>query len=191
MIPAIGTPPFQIGTLARDAQAARDRHDRGFGVRPWISSDWNSGHFWDGMANEVVEVRHRVMFGRLTGDIALEFIEVDPAGPAPRAWDLDRAEITAHLGYWCRDTRPVAEALLAAGGAMVMARVTGPELGDALTARAVADPLPAGLDTCYIATAEGLLVELVPAAIWGGRLRASFGDAIDDVLAAPPSGLLA
>ncbi|MGO9384827.1 MAG: hypothetical protein ACLP4W_22735 [Mycobacterium sp.] len=40
---------------------------------------------------------------------------------------------------------------------------------------------------CYVTTDEGLLVELVPRFVWGSRLRASFGDGIDDVLDAPPS----
>jgi Glyoxalase/Bleomycin resistance protein/Dioxygenase superfamily len=191
MIPATGTPPFQIGTLARDAQAARDRHDRCFGVRPWIGSGWGRTQFWDGVTNEIVEIRYRAMFGRLTDDLALEFIEVDPLTPAPRVWDLDQAQATAHLGYWCRDTRAAAEELIALGGTIVLARVSSPELGAALLARATGEPLPAGLDMCYIATAEGLLVELVPAAIWGGRLRASFGDGIDNVLAAPSRELLA
>ncbi len=81
MTPAICTPPFQIGTLARDAQAARDRHEHNFGVCPWVGSGWRWAQFWDGASNEVLELRYRAMFGRLTDDLGLEFIEVDPATP--------------------------------------------------------------------------------------------------------------
>ncbi len=186
----VATSPFQIGTLVPDIEAARHCHESGFGVGPWVDSGWKTGRYWDGDTNTVLDVRQRAVFGRLTADLAIEFIQVAAAGPAPRVWDLERADATAHLGYWARDTRTAAAALVAAGARLVMARATDPDLAAALTARGPEDPLPEGLDMCYLATGDGLLVELVPTAIWGGRLRDGFGDGIDDVLAAPPTDLL-
>ena len=181
----VGTTPFQIGTLVPDVDTARARHEGGLGVGPWVDSGWKTGRYWDGPSNTVLDVRQRAAFGRLTPDLALEFIQVD--SPAPRVWDLGTADATAHLGYWAHDTRAAAAALLELGATLVMARASDPEVAAALVTWTAGDPLPAGLDMCYLATGDGLLVELVPTAIWAGRLRIAFGDGIDDVLAPPPA----
>ena len=72
-----------------------------------------------------------------------------------------------------------------------MARANSPGVR-ALTVEAAADPdgVPDELDSCYVLTAAGQLVELVPAAIWSGRLVDTFGPDTPDVIPRPPGELL-
>ena len=183
--------PFHFGYAAADLDRATAAHSA-LGVRSWVFSEWRTTVYFDAGTGGLVEPRSRVAYGRLTDDIALEFIEVDGSGPVPMVWRLSAAGIgTGHLGHWVRDTGPVAQRLVRAGGRIVMARASSAGVR-ALTTGSAADPdgVPEGLDTCYVLTATGQLVELVPASIWSGRLVATFGPGTPDVIPRPPSGLL-
>jgi hypothetical protein len=183
--------PFHFGFVVADLDRATAAHS-GLGVRSWVFSRWRTTVYFDAGTGGLVEPRSRVAYGRLTDDIALEFIMVDRSGPVPLAWQLSGAGIgTGHLGHWVRDTKPVAQRLVRAGGRIVMARANSAGV-QALTTdgAADADRVPDGLDACYVLTAAGQLVELVPAAIWSGRLVSTFGPDTADVIPRPPSGLL-
>ena len=182
--------PFHFGYAAVDVDRATAAHSA-LGVRRWVRSEWRTTVYFDAGTGGLVEPRTRVAYGRLTDDIALEFIEVDPSGPVPLVWRLSGDGVgPGHLGHWVRDTRPVAQRLLRAGGRIVMARANSDGVR-ALTVEAAADPdgVPEGLDTCYVLTATGQLVELVPAAIWSGRLVTTFGPDTPEVIPRPPSEL--
>jgi hypothetical protein len=180
--------PFHFGFAVADLDRATVAHSA-LGVRRWVRSEWRTTVYFDAGTGGLVEPRSRVAYGRLTAEIALEFLEVDRSGPVPMVWQLAGIG-TGHLGHWVRDTRPVAQRLLRAGGRIVMARASSPGVR-ALTADAAADPdgVPEGLDTCYVLTASGQLVELVPAGIWSGRLVTTFGPDTAEVIPRPPSGL--
>jgi len=182
--------PFHFGYAAADLDRATGLHS-GLGVRRWVRSEWRTTVYFDAGAGGLIEPRSRVAYGRLTDDIALEFLEVDPAGPAPLVWQLSAAGVgPGHLGHWVRDSAPVARRLLRAGGRIVMARADS-DATRALTVEAAADPdgVPDELDTCYVLTAAGQLVELVPAAIWSGRLVTTFGPDTPEVIPRPPDAL--
>jgi catechol 2,3-dioxygenase-like lactoylglutathione lyase family enzyme len=179
--------PFHTGFAVADLTAATALHS-GLGVERWVFSGWRTGAYFDAAAGGVVEPRSRVAYGRVGGESAVELIEVDPAGPVPVAWRLG----SGHLGHWVRDTGPVARRLLRAGGRIVLARAASAGVR-ALTAESAADPeqVPDGLDACYVLTGTGQLIELVPAAIWSGRLVTGFGPDTLEVIPRPPDRLLA
>lgn len=183
--------PFHVGFAAADLDEAMTLHS-GHGVRRWVTTDWHTTVYFDAAAGGLVEPRYRVAYGRLTDEFAVEFLTVDPAGPVPLPWQASATGVgAAHLGHWVRDTRPVTQRLLKAGGRIVMARASSPGVR-ALTPETAADPdgVPEGLDSCYVLTAAGQLVELVPAAIWSGRLVDTFGPDTPEVIPRPPSELL-
>jgi catechol 2,3-dioxygenase-like lactoylglutathione lyase family enzyme len=180
-----GAVPFHVGYAVADLDAATALHS-GLGVRRWVFSGWRTGVYFDARAGGVAEPRSRVAYGRAAEGFAIELIEADPAGPVPAPWRTG----TAHLGHWVRDTAPVARELLRAGGRIVQARAATAAVR-ALTAAASADPgqVPDDLDACYVLTSTGQLVELVPAAIWSGRLVTTFGPDTPQVIPRPPDEL--
>jgi hypothetical protein len=183
--------PFHFGFAVYDLDRATTLHS-GLGVTRWVVTDWHTTAYFDAAAGGVVEPRYRVAYGRLTDDVALEFIVADPAGPVPGPWQRTGAGVGAgHTGHWVRDSRPVAQRLVRAGGRIAMARVSSPGVA-ALTPAAAADPdgVPEGLDACYVLTATGQLVELVPAAVWAGRLVDTFGPDTHAVIPRPPDRLV-
>lgn len=183
--------PFHVGFAAADLDEAMTLHS-GHSVRRWVTTDWHTTVYFDAAAGGLVEPRYRVAYGRLTDEFAVEFLTVDPAGPVPLPWQASATGVgAAHLGHWVRDTRPVTQRLLKAGGRIVMARASSPGVR-ALTPETAADPdgVPEGLDSCYVLTAAGQLVELVPAAIWPARLVDTFGPDTPEVIPRPPSELL-
>jgi len=179
--------PFHVGFAVTDLDAATALHS-GLGVRRWVLSGWRTGAYFDAGAGGLVEPRSRVAYGRVSDELAVELIEVDLSGPVPASWQLG----AGHLGHWVRDTGPVAQRLLRAGGRIVMARASSAGVR-ALTAEAAADPdrVPDGLDACYVLAGTGQLVELVPTAIWSGRLVTTFGPDTPDVIPRPPGRLMA
>jgi len=147
--------------------------------------------YYDAGTGGVIEPRSRVAYGRLTDDIAVEFLEVDRAGPVPLVWQLAEGGVeTAHIGHWVTETAPVARRLLADGGRIVMARATPSGVG-ALTpvTDCELDAVPDSLDACYILTRARQIVELVPGRIWSGRLVDTFGPQSTAVIPRPPAGL--
>lgn len=183
--------PFHYGFSVTDLDAATKAHSA-LGVSRWVFTEWSSLPYYDAGAGGLIEPRYRAAYGRLTDQIALEFVVADPASPVPVPWRLSAAGIgPGHLGHWVRDPRPVARRLLREGGRIVMARASSPGV-EALTPRAAADPdaVPEGLDTCYVLTATGQLVELVPARIWAGRLVTTFGPDVPHVIPRPPAHLV-
>jgi hypothetical protein len=184
--------PFHYGFSVSDVDEATRAHSLA-GVQRWVYSEWRTTTYFDAGTGGLVEPRTRVAYGRLTDDIALEFIEVDRSGPVPMVWEISAAGVgTGHLGHWVGDSRPVAQRLLRAGGRIVMARASSPGV-EAFTNELAGDPdsVPDGLDTCYVLTSSGQLVELVPAVIWAGRLVSTFGAGTADVIPEPPGHLLA
>jgi hypothetical protein len=182
--------PFHFGFIVADLDDATETHGQA-GVSSWIFSGWRTSTYFDATSGGLITPRSRVAYGRLSADIALEFIEVDRDGPVPMPWQITGNGVgTGHLGHWVQDTKPVAERLLRAGGRIVMARASTPGV-EALTAADAADPerVPEGLDTCYVLTSTGQLVELVPAAIWAGRLVSTFGPETAQVIPRPPAHL--
>jgi hypothetical protein len=183
--------PFHVGFAAADLDRAMTLHS-GLGVHRWVSTDWHTTEYFDAAADGLVQPRYRAVYGRLTDEFAVEFLAVDPSGPVPVPWQTSATGVgAAHVGHWVRDTRPVAQRLLRAGGRIVMARASSPGV-QALTTEAAADPdaVPDGLDSCYVLTAPGQLVELVPAAIWSGRLVDTFGPDTPAVIPRPPDELV-
>lgn len=176
--------PFHIGSVIEDLDQAIARWGD-LGVGPWVRSEWKKGLYYDGIRDRVVEARNRVAFGRLGPQMSLELIEVDPRHDVPLAW-TEGAGGVGHVGLWTDDPRPQALELVRNGGRLVLARTAE---GVANGARAASrDPhwLPDPLDTCYVQVAEGAVVEFVPASIWLERLPALLGEALGDVVAAPP-----
>jgi hypothetical protein len=183
--------PFHVGFAAADLDGGMSLHS-GLGVQRWVVTDWHTTAYFDAAAGGLVEPHYRAAYGRLTDRFAVELLTVDPSGPVPLPWQASGTGVGAgHLGHWVRDTRPVAQRLLKAGGRIVMARASSPGV-EALTPEAAADPdgVPEGLDACYVLTAAGQLVELVPAAIWSGRLVDTFGPDTPDVIPRPPDELV-
>jgi Glyoxalase/Bleomycin resistance protein/Dioxygenase superfamily len=185
--------PFHVGFAVADLDTAMTVQS-GLGVSRWVSTDWRTGApYFDAAAGGLLEPRSRVAYGRAGDGFAVELVEVDPAGPVPLPWRVSADGIsTTHLGHWVREPAPVARDLLAKGGRIVFAKATTDGVR-ALTPEAAADPgrVPDDLDTCYVLTATGQLVELVPAAIWAGRLVATFGPDTPEVIPRPPDRLLA
>lgn len=183
--------PYHYGFGVSDLDAAMAAHGA-LGVSRWVVTDWNSVKYFDAAAGGIVEPRYRAAYGRVSETIALEFLVADPAHDQPGTWLLTGPGIgTGHLGHWVRDVRPVAQRLLRDGGRIVLALASTPEI-EALTVEAAADPdrLPDWLDTCYVLTAAGQLVELVPAAVWAGRLVDVFGPDTPNVIPRPPAHLV-
>lgn len=183
--------PFHFGFAVADVDAATELHGR-LGVSRWVRSQWRTTTYFDAGSGGLVEPRSRVAYGRLTDRVALEFLEVDRRGPVPLAWRLTADGVGAgHLGHWVADTAPVARRLLRDGGRIVMARADSPGLQE-LTTESAGDPdaVPDELDACYVLTAAGQLVELVPARIWSGRLVDTFGPDVPEVIPQPPSRLV-
>jgi catechol 2,3-dioxygenase-like lactoylglutathione lyase family enzyme len=186
------TVAFHFGFACSDADRGAERYTE-LGVRRWVRSQWRTTPYFDAGVDGIVEPRSRVVYGRLTDDIAVELLEVDPSVAAPMVWLLDDAGVgRVHFGHWVRDTAPVARRLLRAGGRIVMARANSPAAA-ALTVATAGDPeaVPDELDSCYVLTGEGQLVELVPARIWSGRLVDTFGPDTHSVIPAPPAEMLA
>lgn len=182
---------FHFGFAVDDLDRATELHS-GLGVTRWVFTDWHTTAYFDAEAGGLVEPRYRAAYGRLTDDVALEFVVADPAGPVPVPWRPSGSGIGAgHLGHWVRDPRAVAQRLVRQGGRIVMARAASAGV-EALTPEAAADPdgVPEGLDACYVLTATGQLVELVPAAIWSGRLVTTFGPDTHAVIPRPPDRLV-
>lgn len=174
--------PFHVGTIVPDLDAAMEQQ-RELGVDEWVRSEWKTGSYYDGVQGRVVHARSRVAFGRLSADFAIEFIEPDADSDLPAAWRLDSGRPTAHVGYWTSDPRAAAGDIVTAGGRLLLARADPIELyqerGDG------PDWLPAELDTCYLETLGGLILECVPGHVWAERLPALFGDAVTSVIPGP------
>jgi hypothetical protein len=179
--------PFHVGTVVDDLDEAIELHQE-LGTGPWVQSPWKTGTYFDARQRCLVQARSRVAFGRLSPTMAVELIEPDLTGPVPDAWRRDTGVPTAHIGYWTTDPRAAALDVVARGGKLLLARaVNAEEFEDPPT-----DPswLPTGLDTSYLETAAGLLLEFVPASIWESRLPGLFGDQIGEAMPGPsvPSG---
>lgn len=177
--------PFHVGSVVEDLDEAIG-HWGDLGVGPWVRSAWKTGRYYDGIRDRVVEARNRVAFGRLGPQMSLELIEADRAHDAPLAWGRGAGGI-GHVGFWADDPRPRALELIRQGGRLVLARAVE-RLEDGARA-ASGDPhwLPDPLDTCYVQTMGGTVVEFVPASIWLDRLPALLGEALAEVIAAPPA----
>ena len=184
--------PFHVGFAVSDLDAAMTVQS-GLGVSRWVTTGWRTGApYFDAAAGGIVEPRSRIAYGRAGEELAVELMEVDPAGAVPLPWRVSADGFsTTHLGHWVRNPAPVARDLLAAGGRIVFAKATTDGVR-ALTPSAAADPeaVPDDLDTCYVLTATGQLVELVPAAIWAGRLVDTFGPDTPNVIPRPPDRLV-
>lgn len=175
--------PFHVGTVVGDLDEAIALFEA-FGVRSWARSAWKVGAYLDGVEGRVVEARSRVAFGRLTPDMALELIEPDPAGPMPTAWRRDGSWPSAHVGYWADDPHGHAETVVRAGGRLLLARAdTTSPLPEGAGDR---DWLPDELDTCYLSTLTGLIVEFVPPAVWSDRLPTLLGEHVAKAVPSPP-----
>jgi hypothetical protein len=182
--------PFHFGFAVADRDEATAIHGR-IGVREWVLSEWRTTRYFDAGCGGIVEPRTRVAYGRLTDEIALEFLEVDRSGAVPLVWRLAEGGVgLGHLGHWVEETRPVAQRMLREGGRIVMARANSPAV-EALTVADAGNPdaVPEALDTCYVLTAAGQLIELVPARIWSGRLVDTFSPRTQSVIPKPPSHL--
>jgi hypothetical protein len=185
------TVAFHFGFACSDVEAGSEQYTR-LGVRQWVRSQWRTTAYFDAATNGIIEPRSRVAYGRLTDDIAVELLETDPSGPVPLVWQLDGVGVgRAHFGHWVEDTAPVARRLLREGGRIVMARANWPGV-EAFTVERSTDPdaLPDDLDTCYVLTAGGQLIELVPARIWSGRLVDLFGPDTASVIPEPPAWMV-
>ena len=183
--------PFHFGFAVRDLDRATRQHSA-LGVSRWVFTDWHRTRYFDARAGGLIEPRYRVAYGRLTDDLALEFLITDPDSAVPMPWEVSGAGLgTGHIGHWTRDTGPVARRLLREGGRIVFARAASPAV-EALTPEAAADPdgVPEGLDACYVLTAGGQLVELLPARVWAGRLVDTFGPDTPRVIPRPPAHLV-
>lgn len=180
------TTPFQVGALVRNLDEAMTLHTA-LGVTDWVTSGWRTGEYYDRAQDAVLSPNSRVAFGRLTPDLSIELIELDPTGPRPAVWDIDADGPTAHVGYWVEDSQPIASKLIAAGGTLMLAKATMASLLELDPEPRPRDWVPDELDACYISMGNGLLVELVPEAIWETRLPDGFGADVAKAIPAPPN----
>lgn len=175
---------FHLGAVVADLDEAMEFNSR-LGMARWVTSGWKIARYYDVRENQAIDVRSRVAFGKLNAGLALEFIEVDRSGPVPLVWDIQDPGCHPHLAYWVDDPRAVAARLIDAGSRLLMARASTAELENLKAPVTESGHLPAVLDTCYLSSPSGLFAELVPTAIWGTRLPATFGPDVHDVMPAP------
>ncbi|MCW2526172.1 MAG: Glyoxalase/Bleomycin resistance protein/Dioxygenase superfamily [Pseudonocardiales bacterium] len=183
--------PFHVGYIVSDLDEAMASYTK-LGVELWVTSGWRAAPYFDAGAGKVTEPMSRVAYGKLNDTMSIEFIEVDPSGPVPLVWTMATTGFgTPHVGHWVRSPKQVAQRLIREGARLVLAKVSSPEI-EALTEESTADPdaMPDNLDTCYLATPAGLLIELVPTSIWNGRLISTFGDRTHEAIVAPPAEFL-
>jgi glyoxalase/bleomycin resistance protein/dioxygenase superfamily protein len=176
--------PSHLGSTVRDLDEAMEFHSK-LGILEWATSGWKQATYYDRDHDAVIEVRSRVAFGRLNSGMAREFIEVDPSGPVPSVWRLGHPDCIPHVGYWVENPSTIARQLVDSGCRLLLARASNDGVRSLRRIDLDAQHLPDVLDACYFSSDTGVLVELVPKAIFTSRLPATFGEAISRMLPAP------
>jgi hypothetical protein len=179
--------PSHLGSTVRDLDEAMEFHSK-LGILEWATSGWKQATYYDRDHDAVIEVRSRVAFGRLNSGMAREFIEVDPSQPVPSVWRLGHPDCIPHVGYWVESPNTIARQLVDSGCRLLLARASNEGVRNLRKADLDARHLPDVLDACYFSSNTGVLVELVPKAIFTSRLPATFGEAISRMLPAPAIG---
>ncbi|HTC69657.1 MAG TPA: VOC family protein [Acidothermaceae bacterium] len=176
--------PSHLGSAVRDLDEAMEFHSK-LGIVEWATSGWKQATYYDRDHDGLVDVRSRVAFGRLNSGLALEFIEVDPSQPVPSVWRLGHPDCAPHVGYWVESPNTIARQLVESGCRLLLARASNDGVRSLRKVDLDAKLLPDELDACYFSSNTGVLVELVPKAIFTSRLPATFGEAITRTLPAP------
>ncbi len=179
------TDASHLGTAVAELDSALDFHAT-LGITEWATSGWKTAEYYDAGSR-------RCRRGQITGGIRPAELGRGAGvhrGRSSRARALGLAAWAPRLCTRTSDTGCATRAswpsdLIEAGCRLLLARASNDGVRR-LRADDLADGrLPDVLDTCYFSTTTGVLVELVPGAIFATRLPATFGAEITRMLPAP------